>query len=108
MLLAVEGGDPAVRQLPRSRGSGRWAELGQFGDLGHGGRAEGEGRVGGAPVGLGEETNQVAAGGRMVLGWLAFVAQAAVSEALAGTLKANYAALQEAFSVGCHRGRAGW
>ncbi|WP_434096895.1 hypothetical protein [Streptomyces prasinus] len=44
----------------------------------------------------------------MVLGWLAFVAQTAVSEALAGTLKANYAALQEAFSVGCHRGRAGW
>ncbi|MFD7783931.1 TetR/AcrR family transcriptional regulator [Streptomyces nojiriensis] len=30
--------------------------------------------------------------------WLAFVAQAAVSEALAGTLKANYAALQEAFT----------
>ncbi|GGP33078.1 TetR/AcrR family transcriptional regulator [Streptomyces melanogenes] len=30
--------------------------------------------------------------------WLAFVAQAAVSEALAGTLKANYAALQEAFA----------
>ncbi|GAA0595726.1 TetR/AcrR family transcriptional regulator [Streptomyces crystallinus] len=29
--------------------------------------------------------------------WLAFVAQAAVSEALAGTLKANYAALHEAF-----------
>ncbi|MFD9560763.1 TetR/AcrR family transcriptional regulator [Streptomyces sp. NPDC059994] len=30
--------------------------------------------------------------------WLAFVAQAAVSEALAGTLKANYAALHEAFA----------
>ncbi|MGZ9935191.1 TetR/AcrR family transcriptional regulator [Streptomyces sp. NC-S4] len=30
--------------------------------------------------------------------WLAFVAQAAVSEALAGTLRANYAALQEAFA----------
>lgn len=30
--------------------------------------------------------------------WLAFVAQAAVSEALARTLKANYAALQEAFT----------
>ncbi|WKD31045.1 TetR/AcrR family transcriptional regulator [Streptomyces xanthophaeus] len=30
--------------------------------------------------------------------WLAFVAQAAVSEALATTLKANYAALQEAFA----------
>ncbi|MFJ7495581.1 TetR/AcrR family transcriptional regulator [Streptomyces sp. NPDC097727] len=30
--------------------------------------------------------------------WLAFVAQAAVSEALARTLKANYAALQEAFA----------
>lgn len=30
--------------------------------------------------------------------WLAFVAQAAVSKALAGTLKANYAALQEAFT----------
>ncbi|MEV6955522.1 TetR/AcrR family transcriptional regulator [Streptomyces sp. NPDC051183] len=30
--------------------------------------------------------------------WLAFVAQAAVSEALAGILKANYAALQEAFA----------
>jgi AcrR family transcriptional regulator len=29
--------------------------------------------------------------------WLAFVAQAAVSEALAGTLKANYAALEAAF-----------
>jgi AcrR family transcriptional regulator len=30
--------------------------------------------------------------------WLAFVAQAAVSKALAGTLKANYAALEEAFT----------
>jgi AcrR family transcriptional regulator len=30
--------------------------------------------------------------------WLAFVAQAAVSEALARTLKANYAVLQEAFT----------
>ncbi|MFF7079401.1 TetR/AcrR family transcriptional regulator [Streptomyces lavendulae] len=30
--------------------------------------------------------------------WLAFVAQAAVSEALAGTLKASYAALEESFS----------
>ncbi|MFJ5221410.1 TetR/AcrR family transcriptional regulator [Streptomyces sp. NPDC088400] len=30
--------------------------------------------------------------------WLAFVAQAAVSEALARTLKVNYAALQEAFT----------
>ncbi|MFE2146253.1 TetR/AcrR family transcriptional regulator [Streptomyces sp. NPDC059456] len=30
--------------------------------------------------------------------WLAFVAQAAVSEPLAGTLKANYAALQESFT----------
>ncbi|MFD8939366.1 TetR/AcrR family transcriptional regulator [Streptomyces sp. NPDC059578] len=30
--------------------------------------------------------------------WLAFVAQAAVNEALASTLKANYAALQEAFT----------
>ncbi|MFJ6049805.1 TetR/AcrR family transcriptional regulator [Streptomyces sp. NPDC092307] len=30
--------------------------------------------------------------------WLAFVAQAAVSEVLAGTLKANYALLQEAFT----------
>ena len=30
--------------------------------------------------------------------WLAFVAQAAVSKALARTLKANYAALQEAFT----------
>jgi AcrR family transcriptional regulator len=30
--------------------------------------------------------------------WLAFVAQAAVSEALAGTLRANYAALHEAFT----------
>ena len=30
--------------------------------------------------------------------WLAFVAQAAVNEALARTLKANYAALQEAFT----------
>lgn len=30
--------------------------------------------------------------------WLAFVAQAAVSEVLATTLKANYAALQEAFT----------
>ncbi|MCX5588293.1 TetR/AcrR family transcriptional regulator [Streptomyces erythrochromogenes] len=30
--------------------------------------------------------------------WLAFVAQAAVSPALAGTLKANYAALQDAFA----------
>ncbi|MGW3562644.1 TetR/AcrR family transcriptional regulator [Streptomyces sp. NPDC000941] len=30
--------------------------------------------------------------------WLAFVAQAAVSKPLAGTLKANYAALQEAFT----------
>ncbi|WP_328929495.1 TetR family transcriptional regulator C-terminal domain-containing protein [Streptomyces sp. NBC_00190] len=30
--------------------------------------------------------------------WLAFVAQAAVSKALAETLKANYAALQEAFT----------
>ncbi|MDW6057105.1 TetR family transcriptional regulator C-terminal domain-containing protein [Streptomyces sp. FXJ1.4098] len=30
--------------------------------------------------------------------WLAFVAQAAVSKALAGTLRANYAALQEAFT----------
>ncbi|MFI6726842.1 TetR/AcrR family transcriptional regulator [Streptomyces sp. R-74717] len=30
--------------------------------------------------------------------WLAFVAQAVVSEALARTLKANYAALQEAFT----------
>lgn len=30
--------------------------------------------------------------------WLAFVAQAAVSKALAGILKANYAALQEAFT----------
>lgn len=30
--------------------------------------------------------------------WLAFVAQAAVSEALASTLKANYATLQEAFT----------
>ncbi|SCF90732.1 TetR/AcrR family transcriptional regulator [Streptomyces sp. Ncost-T10-10d] len=30
--------------------------------------------------------------------WLAFVAQAAVSEALARTLKANYSALQEAFA----------
>ncbi|MFB6824241.1 TetR/AcrR family transcriptional regulator [Streptomyces virginiae] len=30
--------------------------------------------------------------------WLAFVAQAAVSEVLAGTLKANYATLQEAFT----------
>ncbi|MFF4421616.1 TetR/AcrR family transcriptional regulator [Streptomyces sp. NPDC001549] len=30
--------------------------------------------------------------------WLAFVAQAAVSEALARTLKANYASLQEAFT----------
>ncbi|WP_326770421.1 TetR/AcrR family transcriptional regulator (plasmid) [Streptomyces sp. NBC_01591] len=30
--------------------------------------------------------------------WLAFVAQAAVSEALAKTLKANYATLQEAFT----------
>ncbi|MGW3322815.1 TetR/AcrR family transcriptional regulator [Streptomyces virginiae] len=30
--------------------------------------------------------------------WLAFVAQAAVSEALARTLKANYATLQEAFT----------
>lgn len=30
--------------------------------------------------------------------WLAFVAQAAVSEALAKTLKVNYAALQEAFT----------
>lgn len=30
--------------------------------------------------------------------WLAFVAQAAVSEALARTVKANYAALQEAFT----------
>ncbi|OSY51491.1 transcriptional regulator BetI [Streptomyces fradiae ATCC 10745 = DSM 40063] len=31
--------------------------------------------------------------------WLAFVAQAAVSEALAGTLRANYAQLQEAFTA---------
>ncbi|THA40457.1 TetR/AcrR family transcriptional regulator [Streptomyces sp. A1547] len=30
--------------------------------------------------------------------WLAFVAQAAVSQPLAGTLKANYAALQESFA----------
>ncbi|MFJ4317976.1 TetR/AcrR family transcriptional regulator [Streptomyces lavendulae] len=30
--------------------------------------------------------------------WLAFVAQAAVSEALAGTLKASYAALEESFA----------
>ncbi|MFB7253632.1 TetR/AcrR family transcriptional regulator [Streptomyces nojiriensis] len=30
--------------------------------------------------------------------WLAFVAQAAVNEALAGTLRANHAALQEAFT----------
>jgi AcrR family transcriptional regulator len=30
--------------------------------------------------------------------WLAFVAQAAVSEALAGTLQANYAALEEVFA----------
>ena len=30
--------------------------------------------------------------------WLAFVAQAAVSKALAGTLRASYAALQEAFT----------
>ncbi|WP_267001641.1 TetR/AcrR family transcriptional regulator [Streptomyces sp. NBC_00354] len=30
--------------------------------------------------------------------WLAFVAQAAVSKPLAGTLKANYAALQESFT----------
>lgn len=30
--------------------------------------------------------------------WLAFVAQAAVSEPLAGTLKANYAALQQSFA----------
>lgn len=30
--------------------------------------------------------------------WLAFVAQAAVSEALAGTLRANYAALEEVFA----------
>lgn len=30
--------------------------------------------------------------------WLAFIAQAAVSKALAETLKANYAALQEAFA----------
>ncbi|MFD9475486.1 TetR/AcrR family transcriptional regulator [Streptomyces nojiriensis] len=37
--------------------------------------------------------------------WLAFVAQAAVSEALATTLKANYAALQEAFTHLISEGR---
>ncbi|MFG2713566.1 TetR/AcrR family transcriptional regulator [Streptomyces goshikiensis] len=43
--------------------------------------------------------------------WLAFVAQAAVSEALAGTVQANYAALQESFArlieeAGADTGRA--
>lgn len=39
--------------------------------------------------------------------WLAFLAQAAVSEALAGPLKASYAALEEAFARLVEEGGAG-